>query len=639
MLLFTTYFSSFSQPLLVEACGGLISEVRVGPQISVPRVNNPNRPYGSGLVTISRDASITDPAQIIAIEYVQNIVDEMLSTSSNIVPIYMTIKNIVFSSTDLASTLISLDNTQINTSDPSYMPYSLYPSSLLNKFNRSDLNGGYPVADISINKEKNWHYGTVDKPLSSQYDFVTALLHEVGHALGFSAYPSISTNSYGYISNNQLYPSILDRFMVNSTGTLLTSLPTPSSQVSAFLYSIDIYFNGSNAISLNNGIKPKMYSDSYPPYKSSRSHMTGGVMNEKLSNGNSFHDFNPAGKGILKDIGWDISIVTGSGDRLYFTPCTNVWYYNQNTPGCTPLQALVNVGTSYSYLAHYEDNAPFGSTMMNRNWKIELFNSNGSMQTIYSLSTPNITSESVNITIPSIPLPPNGTRWKRNEDGSLKAKISVFGYDSQSSYKSSSIIIGINTLPDKPLLNLYSNTCGLSWSRNSAKISYYASGAVSYKLYIGNSSGNYTRVINLPIGNNTYTISSLATGYYYVAIKGLNLQGESVYCDEIVINTTCSASSRIASTQLDESKNIEDIKVYVDREILNIENVNLINSQKYTVSIVNTLGQLEKTISIDNQQNIESIDISDLQDGFYIVNITAEQKIIYNKKIVLTSAK
>ncbi|MFN8296658.1 MAG: T9SS type A sorting domain-containing protein [Chitinophagales bacterium] len=585
-------------------------------------------------MSITNDGSITDPAQIDAIRYVEILVDELLATSSNVVPIKIKVKfGQPFPSGSIASNgVIQEFSKDFTSNDPLFLPLTMYSKALANKLAKTNISPTLTEGDITILNLGNWYNGKDAHPESNQLDFVTMLLHEACHSLGFDAYSTTYTNNqYGYYfpSLSQLYVSMIDKFLINSSGTTLTSLPTPSTQVAAFFTSNDVYFNGSNAISYNNNTKPKMASNT-------RSHMVGGLMNPILYNGIAFHDLGPVGKGILKDLGWDISILTGYGDRLYFDPC----YTGSYNPNCTQTFAtLLNVGSSYAYNSVYEDNTyPYNNGGMSiRNWKVELFSDTGSLYTLVNnLNTPPFTQ----ITIPSIPLTAPGRNWKRNEDGTIKAKITVYGYNYQNTFMSSSIIVGINTVPDKPLLNLYNNTCGLPWGRNSAKLSFYAPGAISYKLYIGSSPKNYVQFIDLPQGSNTYTLNGLGTGYFYIVVVGVNQKGASISSNEIVINTTCAVNSKLSSVQFDDSISSKETKVYINGNILNIENNDLLkNSSDCIISIVNILGQEEKTVKLINQQNNISIDLSDLQNGLYIINIITDQKIVFTKKIFINNTK
>lgn len=67
-------------------------------------------------------------------------------------------------------------------------PNQVYPVALAEKIARINLNGDDPEISISINSAVDWYYD-FDNPtgVGSRFDFVSVLLHEVFHGLGFIA--------------------------------------------------------------------------------------------------------------------------------------------------------------------------------------------------------------------------------------------------------------------------------------------------------------------------------------------------------------------------------------------------------------------------------------------------------------------
>ncbi|MFZ6009678.1 MAG: hypothetical protein ACOYXT_04960, partial [Bacteroidota bacterium] len=61
-----------------------------------------------------------------------------------------------------------------------------YPVALAEKIAGKDLNASTdPDIFANFNSEFNWYLGTDGSPSSGQYDFVTVVMHELGHGLGF----------------------------------------------------------------------------------------------------------------------------------------------------------------------------------------------------------------------------------------------------------------------------------------------------------------------------------------------------------------------------------------------------------------------------------------------------------------------
>ncbi|HEX9658206.1 MAG TPA: hypothetical protein VGB89_14980, partial [Bacteroidota bacterium] len=111
-------------------------------------------------------------------------------------------------------------------------PGTWYPMGLAEKLAGGAIN--HPdSADINANFSSafsNWYFGTDGNPGSGQFDFVSVVLHELGHGLGFFGSMTVSSGqgSWGLGSG---FPFIYDRFAQNGSGQSLlnTSLfPNPS---------------------------------------------------------------------------------------------------------------------------------------------------------------------------------------------------------------------------------------------------------------------------------------------------------------------------------------------------------------------------------------------------------------------------
>ncbi len=109
--------------------------------------------------------------------------------------------------------------------------------------------------------------------------------------------------------------------------------------------------------------------------------------------------------------------------------------------------------------------------------------------------------------------------------------------DSEQFTHTADFVIGVQTPPAKPTLQLKG---GIS----TATLSYLADAAKTYKIFYGGTSGSYngTGLVGGPspisVGAQTsYTFTGL--GFfrtYYMAVKGFNDQGESVFSNEVVVH-------------------------------------------------------------------------------------------------------
>ncbi len=143
------------------------------------------------------------------------------------------------------------------------IPGTWYPQALAEKLTGGSLN--HPdSSDINASFNStfpNWYFGTDGNPPSGQYDFVTVVLHELGHGLGFFGSMSVSsgTGSWGVGTG---FPFIYDRFAENGSNQQLintTIFPNPSVALGTQLTSGNIFFDGTNATPANGGTPPKLY--------------------------------------------------------------------------------------------------------------------------------------------------------------------------------------------------------------------------------------------------------------------------------------------------------------------------------------------------------------------------------------------
>ena len=192
-----------------------------------------------------------------------------------------------------------------------------YQSSLANAISGSDLGGvGTPDMHIAYSRTYDWYFGTDGQTPSTEMDFVTVVLHEIAHGLGFSGSMNVS-GGQGSWGGGTSYPVIYDRFAENGAGQSLinTSLfPNPSTALAMQLTSNNIYFDGTYANAANGGTRPKLYAPSTWNPGSSYAHLdydtyndtVNGLMVWAVSEGESTHDPGPVTMGILRDLGWTL---------------------------------------------------------------------------------------------------------------------------------------------------------------------------------------------------------------------------------------------------------------------------------------------------------------------------------------------
>lgn len=133
-----------------------------------------------------------------------------------------------------------------------------YPVALAEKLSEEELNGSEPDIVCSFNKNISWYYGTNGNGPSNQYDFVTIVLHELVHGLGFSGFFNVESGQ-GNIDNSGNVPSVYDVYIFNNQNQLAdkSQFAMPSVQLKNALESGALSLKGNN----NNEIE-KIYSPS-----------------------------------------------------------------------------------------------------------------------------------------------------------------------------------------------------------------------------------------------------------------------------------------------------------------------------------------------------------------------------------------
>ncbi len=200
-----------------------------------------------------------------------------------------------------------------------------YPVALANALANSDLNGATAEIKANFSSTFDWYFGTDGNP-GMKMDFVSVVLHELSHGLGFIGSMWVDVAGYtlycgglgqgcwGYGNNPPYNPMIYDRFAENSSPQSLLNeslFHNPSVALGAQLTSGGVYFNGANAKAANGGSHVKLYAPSPWEPGSSYAHLdtifdntSNALMTPSLADGEAIHNPGPITLGIFKDIGW-----------------------------------------------------------------------------------------------------------------------------------------------------------------------------------------------------------------------------------------------------------------------------------------------------------------------------------------------
>jgi hypothetical protein len=192
-------------------------------------------------------------------------------------------------------------------------PNTWYAVALANKITGADRLPSNSDIDASFSNSFSWYYGTDGNAPSGTYDFVSVVLHELGHGLGFVGGMSYSggTGTAG-ISG---FPVIYDRFTENGGGQAMLSFASPSTALGAQLTSNNLYFDGPRTRLANGGNPARIYAPASWQGGSSYSHLDeatypagnpNSLMTPQIASREAIHDPGPITRGIFEDIGWTI---------------------------------------------------------------------------------------------------------------------------------------------------------------------------------------------------------------------------------------------------------------------------------------------------------------------------------------------
>ncbi len=192
-----------------------------------------------------------------------------------------------------------------------------YPVGLADKLAGFSVNGEDFDIEANFNSSyQSWYLGTDGQTPNNKYDFVSVVLHELCHGLGFIGSMTVS-GGLGSWGGGTAYPFIYDKFVKNGAGVELlntNSFPNGSQALAQQLTGGDIYFTGTQAIAANNNSWVKLYAPNPFRSGSSFSHLdevfndTGNsLMTYSIGFGEAIHSPGEIPLAMFTDMGWSAS--------------------------------------------------------------------------------------------------------------------------------------------------------------------------------------------------------------------------------------------------------------------------------------------------------------------------------------------
>jgi hypothetical protein len=199
-------------------------------------------------------------------------------------------------------------------------PYSgvYFPIALAEKLQRKELTGpGSPDMIARFNSTIAWYTGTDGNTPVNRYDFVSTVLHEIAHGLGFTGFFFVNasrlTGAYG---GGDGLPAVYDinvqdfqrRYLIDES-----IYPNPSQNLYNALVSSQLFSGSYLGSYWNKQARPRLYAPSpYNPGSSiyhlnSASYPYGNpnsLMTHETGRGQAIHSPGPLALGMLYDMGW-----------------------------------------------------------------------------------------------------------------------------------------------------------------------------------------------------------------------------------------------------------------------------------------------------------------------------------------------
>ncbi len=194
-----------------------------------------------------------------------------------------------------------------------------YPGPIANKRSNLDLNGSTTEIAASFNSTASWNYGTDGVPVSGKVDFVSVVLHELGHGLGFVGTGTVSGSGLGNVGS--IYPYVYDSNVVDSAGTSILNTavyPINSTKLAALLMGTGVsgpglFWSGAAGAAGNAGSRPRLYAPSGYQAGSTYSHLDestypsgdiNSLMTPVIHYAEVIHTPGPIVAGMYGDMGW-----------------------------------------------------------------------------------------------------------------------------------------------------------------------------------------------------------------------------------------------------------------------------------------------------------------------------------------------